>query len=156
MRKGWTVCLPRISMGRFTIPFTESWLPPALKHGSIFCWRILLGRRSTGIFRKCFSEMQEMSAPELYRAAAIELPIWVLMYGRFGFKNSLTLHTENENIEAMARYSWLGEEGCLSSEAPLSSLKTSGWPVRRPLQWQLFVSADLGLIARRPFWSGTG
>jgi hypothetical protein len=39
----------------------------------------LSGRRSTGIFRKCFSEMQEMSAPESYKAAVMELPIWVLM-----------------------------------------------------------------------------
>jgi hypothetical protein len=99
--------------------------------------------------------MQEMSAPESYRAAVIELPIWVLMYGRFAFRNSLTLHTENKNIEAIARYSWLGVEGRLSSEASPNSLKTSGWPVRQLLRWQSLVSAGLGRIARQPFWCDT-
>jgi hypothetical protein len=74
-----------------------------------------------------------MWAPESYRAAVIELPIWALMYGQFGFRNCLTLHTKNKNIEAIARYNWLGIEGHLSSEASPSSLKTSGWPVRRLL-----------------------
>jgi hypothetical protein len=56
----------------------------------------------------------------------------------------------------MARYSLLGGEGRLSSEAPPSSLKTSGWLVRWPLRWQLLVSAVLGRIAWRPFWSALG
>ena len=44
-----------------------------------FLLQNLVGRRSTGIFRNCFSEMQEMSAPESYRAAVMQFPIWALM-----------------------------------------------------------------------------
>ncbi len=39
----------------------------------------LVGAKVNRNFPKLFSEMQEMSAPESYRAAVMQFPIWVLM-----------------------------------------------------------------------------